>query len=354
MSYTRFDFVNWNNLDADNLNQMQLGVKQVVADFLQNLLNIGFGRGGWKNITFAQSGSNAVDVVFGTYAFVVHNQMLITPTPGRITVTGFAATGVGFRSDIIAARAYEVTDGSKSPAVITQQLDIRRVENGTIDQYGYVQINGVSYLALCTVVCDVNGINQIIPYLNEPRIDTRYVDGTQLHNGNRENLYDALKRLENMINSINIGPVSSGPPVAIDLSPYLKKSGFYLLTGKLGPTIPDMTWDISHAFPRHTTGAVVCEVSQINRPVGVTNNSQDRRVYKPHKDWFPSSTLEIWEAVDKTNDNTPPPEKAVFKLNGATSIQGVYVRIWLLIEDAVYDYTASTATPSNYVFQSVA
>ena len=352
MSYTRFDFVNWNNLDADNLNQMQLGVKQVVADFLQNLLNIGFGRGGWKNITFAQNGSNAVDVVFATYAFVVHNQMLVTPLPGRSTITGFAATGVGFRTDIIAARAYEVTDGTKSPAVVTQQLDMRRVENGTIDQYGYVQIGGVSYLAICSVVCDVNGINQIIPYLNEPRIDTRNVDGTQLHNGNRENLYDALKRLENMINSINIGPTSGGGP-AIDLSPYLKKSGFFLLTGKMGPTIQDMTWDISKCFPRHTPGAVVCECSQIYRPPGVTNNTQDRRVYRPHKDYFPSATLEIWEAVDKTNDNTPPPDKAVFHLNGATSIQGVYVRIWLLIEDAVYDYTASTATPSNYVFQAV-
>lgn len=340
MSYTRYNFIDWNNLTSDDLDNMQNNVKQVIKDFLGNLLNIGFGRGGWKNITFSQNGTNAVNVVYNQWAFLVQNHMLATPAQGTVSVTGFANTSSGQRTDVIAARVYEFEDRTKLPYQITQEIELKRVEAASIDQFGYVYIGNIGYLALARVVVGDAGIVSITPYRNEPRIDTRNVDGTILQNGDRENLWDALKRLENMINSINVGG-GGDPGEPVDLSPYVQKKSFGMLTGTKGSGTT-ITWDIQGMFPRHTPMIIGCEVSQIR-----VSNNVNYRVYRPHKDYFSSSYIETWENPNKTDVSDEQAEKIIFNMNGSTTNQGVYVRVFLLIEDGIYVLTTSSSVPTN-------
>lgn len=353
MSFTRYNFSNWNNLPAENLNSMQLFVKAVIKDFLGNLLNIGFGRGGWKRITFAQNGPNAVNVSYEQWAFLVQDHMLATPAPGTVQVPGFADTAAGERNDVIGARVYESEDRTKVPYEVTQQVEIKRIENATPDEYGFVYSGGKAYLALCNVRVGTTGIVAITPYPNEPRIDTRNVDGTELRNGNRENLYDALKRLENMINALNVGgdqDGGSGEPV--DLSPYVKKASFGMLTGTMPASGTNkIEWNLTGLFPNHTPVVIACEVNQLVTSAETAN--VQRKIYKPHKDWFSSSTVETWEALGKGAEDDPQGEKCIFKLNGPSNGQGVYVRIFLLHEDGVYVRSSTSSVPVNLRHVSV-
>lgn len=342
MSYTRYNFIDWNNLTANNVNDMQKNTKQVIYDFLQHLLNIGFGRGGWKNITYAVNGPTAVNVVFGTWAFLVQHGMLATPAAGTKTVTGFTATSTGERTDIIVARVYELEDRTKIPYTVYQEVELRRVESGAIDEFGWVWIGNVGYLALARVRVGTEGIISVVPFKNEPRIDTRNVDGRYLINGDRENLWEALKALENMINSINVGGDGDGSGDSpIDLSPYVKKKSFGMLTGTITPA-KTITWSITGLFPNHTPIIIGCEVSQI-----VIIDGIQRKIYRPYKDWFSYSYIETWEATGKGATDDPPGDKVVWHLNGADRGQGVYVRVFLLHEDGVYDITAASSVPRN-------
>lgn len=342
MSYSRLNFQDWSTLGSDDLDFMQSATKQVIKDFLGNLLNIGFGRGGWKNISFSQNGSNAVNVVYGQWAMIVQDHMLATPSAGSAVVTGFTSTASGERADVIAARVYEYENRTVLPYRITQEIELKRFEAGTVDQFGLCYNGNTAYIALCRVVVNTSSISSITPYRNEPRIDTRNVDGTQLVNGDRENLYDALRRLENMINSIDIGGGGDPEtPAPIDLSPYVKKSSFGMLTGTKGSSTK-IEWSVEGMFPRHTPMIIGCEVSQTRDVSG-----KRYRIYRPHKDFFSSSFVETWEDPQKTDVSDEQAIKVLFDMNGSTTNQGVYVRVFLLIEDGIYVLTPTSTGPTN-------
>lgn len=345
MSYTRYNFLNWNNLPAEDVNAMQANVKQVVRDFLANILNIGFGQGGWKNIGFAANGTTNVTVQYKPWATIVQDHMIATPDQGEVVLAGFEATVSGERQDLIAARVYEFEDRTKIPYTIYQQVELRRVEAASPNAFGLVAIGNNLYQVLAKVICDTTGIKEIQPFINEPRIDTRNVDGTELKNGQRESLYEALLRL---------GQQDGGesPSAPVDLSPYVKKNAFAMLTGAISyqkaitSTGGRLEWSLEGLYPRKSAGIILCEINQI-----VQVNGVNRRIYRPHKDWLPASYVEVWEHVtkDQAPDTTQPAEKVVFVQNGANPRNAsLYVRVFLVNEEGIGVMTAGSSLPSNY------